>query len=410
MNYSLKPHIDILPQAVGSLFGENGPFRGIETDILKKEKQRREEAKTIYGMRSVKSKSKKEKVIFGNQNYESGPFYNDNIKEIYCSFKDTGKASSKIERKKNVKGSDINDLYRMKITFDSKKLKKTDKVKEIIGFMSDMEKMFQNSAKFMAKDFGIKDLKVEVESREINYLSEEEKDYYFPNKIEENSNFYSGDLDNIYLKPANKTKKSADNFHNMSQKIRYIDPKTNKYIFSFEVQYLTDKEDDKNENERQSGSHFMKELRDHSIIIFSKGGGKRNKEGIIKSIKRHLMWYQSEFIDTKRIDNFPTSLYGEMNETLGWESPKKYGKFRSGGYENGVKDIYFTGFRKANMEEKAEKVFAFLWAEGRIRKVPHDFPENVFEGREATDKMLKSSPYFYSAGLLKDVLSMKKEV
>ena len=100
---------------------------------------------------------------------------------------------------------------------------------------------------------------------------------------------------------------SGDGYKNMSQKIYYKNSETNKKEFAFEIQYLTDKEHEKNENMRASGGHFMVELRSFTQRI-TRLESSMTKDEIIGECQAFVDFYEDRYIRGMPDDFLPQKI------------------------------------------------------------------------------------------------------
>ncbi|MCF7846950.1 MAG: hypothetical protein K9M51_02830 [Candidatus Gracilibacteria bacterium] len=314
------------------------------------------------------------------------------IKRVEIGLKDSRKAIDKLERGGKVAAEKLDDLFRIRVILDDEKVAKEDEALELLDIMMNVEHQIQKSAE---------PYDVDVESRDKNYLTPTQRKLFFNEKLP-GQNQFSGMVQKMVLPLEKFNQSSGGEYRAMSQKIRFLDSKTKKSQFGFEIQYVTESNHKNNENEKTSGGHFMMELRNFAQH-FSRMESMMAREEILQHIESFLQQYEQRYVEKTTQDflpqkmKFPKSLKGDFRKTPGWRSHQKFGKFYKGGAET---EKFSMDFR--TKKSRAEAVFHFLWAEGHLLKVPQDFPRTL----RATDKQLEASSNFLGTRAYENILNV----
>jgi hypothetical protein len=308
------------------------------------------------------------------------------IPEVHIGIKSGLRSFIKVLRSADAEFYPLTDFLRMRFVFDDN----VDK-ENILELLHDL----QEEAKSR------KNPKVTIDFGANNYFTDSELDKYFPEIISdkqveeiikdeeaptEEKEVYSKEqpiektrqqkrgglyLDKIILEQNIST---GQGYRNLSAVIKLKDPEDDGVLFKFELQIMTRSELEANEHLERHSSHFLFEIR-QALMAITRLNGKMKKEELVRSLTRYL----SKNIKTEQI---PERILGKS----------KYPE------ETGSADIDMD--IKGSMQEKAEKIFDFLVADGTLRHVALDFPSK----RPPTRKQRESSGFYIHENVMSRIL------
>jgi len=280
------------------------------------------------------------------------------IPEVHAGTKSGLRAFLKLLRDPESEFEPLDDFLRMRFVFEDNT--PTEKILEMLSDIQEEARKKKNPG-------------VTLEFREKNYFTSEELDEYFPYKDMFEKDRRSGWLNSIKV---DQNPSSAKGYKNLSVKISLRKTGDTKAFFTFEVQFLRRKELEDNESLEMPSNHFLFGIR-QTIWAFSRLTGKARREEVVQIIKEYL----EKEVQTEKI---PRVLLGKAKR------PKEYGATDI--------EMDFSG----TLQEKAEKVYDFLIAEGTLKKVSADFP-NV---KKPTEKERFASTFFLSKKAREATLKM----
>lgn len=249
----------------------------------------------------------------------------------------------------------LDDFFRMTFVFSDDKTNA-----EIVEFLMDVEEEAKKKS----------DPQIKIEFRLRNYLDDEELEDLFPDRDPE-SDIIRGALDEAKLF---SNPNSGGGYKNISMKISFIDPKSQKKFFSFEAKVMRERELFAERDLESLVSQFSLKMRE-LVQLFARQIGPMKKEEVVEKIREFLISKEMPYGD------IPGKMRGLEKETF-----KKNGQRKRKQFEVELRD--------KSPEEAAGEVFDFLLREGVLSRVTVNFPTI----KKPTDKQKKTSESFIFTG------------
>jgi len=335
-------------------------------------------------------------MIFDSKNGQHESL--NGIKFIELSFKDANEAIRKMERKGQLTPEDIDELFRFRIVLESIPGESDDVCRHRkLKILSQIDKIASERDKSK--------IPIKIETRTINGLQ------HFSDDVDDNLAFQKLYVEAFgfsdFQHKRNEGTFSGSGYRNFSQKIKHRDPDTDKLLFACEMQLVDEKEYKHNENPATTAAHFPRKIEAVGGMELSRTDSVMTRKQYLAQLEAWLRNYHKRHPEKKAevwklLDapwagdatkgGLPKKLEGDHVKRPGWKSTPGLGTWRRGNKEEEEDRFTFDfapgGGKISDKKFKALAInaFEYLFATGKVRKVPQSFPSKLTAGQTDLEK------------------------